>query len=370
MSINELPHPPPDVISSLAFSKDSDTLVVSAWDREHGILVYRRSASSPPFELAETIATTAPVLDVCFGGDGNTIYYVGLDRTIRRHSLNHAQDQATRNSSHEVIARSSHPTSKVAYSHEHNLVLALSWNGRLFAMDAETSLSVAIQLAAKPFALALTSDKAVVTMAERKVHVYALAELKALLSEASGVQSEEDVKIVQARPWQERESSLKFMTRASATMPDGTGFAAASIEGRVGVEWFDEEANKKMYAFKCHRDKSTTTDEGGQEVALDIIYPVNAISFHPIHGTFATGGGDGVVALWDAKTKRRIRQYPKLPTSVSALNFSPDGKLLAISISPGFEDGHEQDVADPELVKVYVRELAESEAKGKPAKEK
>jgi cell cycle arrest protein BUB3 len=370
MSIHELPQPPPDVVSSLAFSSDNNTLIVSSWSPQHGILVYQRSASSPPFELAATIATPAPVLDLCFGADDNTVYYVGLNQTVRRHHL-HGHDD-------ESLVRSSHATSKVAHSKEHNLVLALSWNGTLFVIDAASEHSAAaVPLAAKPFALSLTADKAVVTMAERKVHVYALAELKALVvSSAHGADAPLSQKggvppvVGHVKPWQERESSLKFMTRASAAMPDGTGFAASSIEGRVGVEWFDEEANQKMYAFKCHRDKSTTTDEAGQEVALDIIYPVNAIAFHPVHGTFATGGGDGVVALWDAKTKRRIRQYPKLPSSVAALTFSPDGKSLAIGISPGFEDGHEQDIADPELVKVYVRELAESEAKGKPAKEK
>ena len=62
--------------------------------------------------------------------------------------------------------------------------------------------------------------------------------------------------------------------------------------------------------------------------------PVHAVSFHPIHGTFATGGGDGVVAIWDALAKRRIRIYPKLPASVAAMGFSSNGKYLAIAISP------------------------------------
>ncbi len=36
----------------------------------------------------------------------------------------------------------------------------------------------------------------------------------------------------------------------------------------------------QKYAFKCHRK----TEDG-----KDVVYPVNAMSFHPI-GTFATGG--------------------------------------------------------------------------------
>jgi cell cycle arrest protein BUB3 len=36
------------------------------------------------------------------------------------------------------------------------------------------------------------------------------------------------------------------------------------------------------------------------------VYPVNAIAFHPIHGTFATGGCDGNVYTWDGENKKRV----------------------------------------------------------------
>ncbi|CAK1358433.1 Mitotic checkpoint protein [Cercospora beticola] len=362
MSILELSQPPTDAVSSVIFSPDNNTLVVTSWNTDTAIHVYRRTESSPPFELSSTIAASAPLLDACFGFDSDTIYTAGLDRTTTRYNLSQGTE------SQEVLSRASRPTSKIAFSPEHNVVLSISWDATLRVHDAENKKYVTIQLAAKPFALSVTADKALITMAERKVHVYALADLKALTGQAGSTSGMQEP--LHARPWQERESSLKFMTRDTAPMPDGSGFAVSSIEGRVGVEWFDEEENKKMYAFKCHRDKTTRVNEEGQEVAIDVIYPVNAVAFHPVHGTFATGGGDGVVALWDAKTKRRIRQYPKLPACVAAMQFSSDGKYLAIGVSPGFEDGKEADPTDPELVKVYVRELGESEAKGKPAKEK
>lgn len=37
----------------------------------------------------------------------------------------------------------------------------------------------------------------------------------------------------------------------------------------------------RKYAFKCHRKA-----ENGK----DVVYPINAMSFHPRYGTFATGG--------------------------------------------------------------------------------
>ena len=40
----------------------------------------------------------------------------------------------------------------------------------------------------------------------------------------------------------------------------------------------------------------------------DVIYPVNAIAFHPKYGTFATGGSDGIVNIWDGNNKKRLCQ--------------------------------------------------------------
>ena len=131
---------------------------------------------------------------------------------------------------------------------------------------------------------------------------------------------------------------------------------------------FQECQMMKACLGTAHRQTSSTVDENGEEKEVDIVYPVNALAFHPVHGTFATGGGDGVVALWDAQTKRRVRQYPKLGASVAALDFSSDGRFLVVGVSPGFEDGREEEDVDPSLVKVVVRELGENEARAKAAK--
>lgn len=192
-------------------------------------------------------------------------------------------------------------------------------------------------------------------MAARLVHVYELHTTAMLAFQSTDT--------TDLQPWQQRESSLKFMTRAVACMPDDNGYASSSIEGRVAVEWFDPspESQARKYAFKCHRQPAPEGD------GTDIVYPVNALAFHPIHGTFASGGGDGIVALWDAVAKRRIRQYQKYPASVAALAFSNDGKFLAVGICPGFKNGQE-DYTGEGLTHVYIRELGETEAKGKGAK--
>ncbi|KAH1140111.1 hypothetical protein GLYMA_10G257700v4 [Glycine max] len=112
-----------------------------------------------------------------------------------------------------------------------------------------------------------------------------------------------------------------------------SGYALSSVEGRVVMEFFDlsEASQAKIYAFKCHRKS---------EAGRDIVYPVNAIAFHPIYGTFATGVCDGCV------------NYSEYPTSIAALSFSRDGRLLGF----GCCINEEQDA-------IYVRNVNEIEVK-------
>lgn len=74
---------------------------------------------------------------------------------------------------------------------------------------------------------------------------------------------------------QRRESSLKYQTRFVKCMRNGQGYASSSIEGRVAVEFFDPspQSQAKKYAFKCHRQN---------EDGVEMIYPVNALAFHPM----------------------------------------------------------------------------------------
>ena len=194
------------------------------------------------------------------------------------------------------------------------------------------------------------------------IHIYSLSSLAELMPSETAVT---------VQPLQERESALKFMIRDIAAMPSDLGFAGSSIEGRVAVEWFDpsEEGQKKKYAFKCHRKKTTQTDpQTGQPEDVDVVYPVHALAFHPIHGTFASGGGDGTVALWDPTAKRRLKAYEPLGSSVAAMAFSCDGKFLAMGASPGFESGDEGEGPQEGDVRVVIRQLGDREAASKGSK--
>lgn len=55
------------------------------------------------------------------------------------------------------------------------------------------------------------------------------------------------------------------------------GYAIASTGGRVAVQYFAEGSGRD-FAFKCHRRK---------EAGVDVVYPVNALAFHPTWATAA-----------------------------------------------------------------------------------
>jgi len=204
--------------------------------------------------------------------------------------------------------------------------------------------------------MSLVNNRLAVGTAERRVLVYDLRNM--------------------SEPEQNRESPLKHQTRCVRIFPDGTGtwcvsigaavrvryvprsvisdlsllvagagFALSSIEGRVAIEYFDPapEVQAKKYAFRCHRATQNGTD---------LVYPVNAIAYHPRYGTFATGGCDGVVNMWDGLNKKRICQLRKFDTSISSLAFNSDGSELAMAVSYTFEEGEKEYVSIRHLLVV------------------
>ncbi|KAL4664812.1 hypothetical protein H8957_016365, partial [Semnopithecus entellus] len=140
---------------------------------------------------------------------------------------------------------------------------------------------------------------------------------------------------------QRRESSLKYQTRCIRAFPNKQAYVLSSIEGRVAVEYLDPspEVQKKKY-----------------------IYPVNAISFHNIHNTFAKSSSDGFGSIWDPFNKKRLCQFHRYPTSIASLAFSNDGTMLAITSSYMYEM---DDTEHPEDGIFFIRQVTDEETKPK-----
>lgn len=126
------------------------------------------------------------------------------------------------------------------------------------------------------------------------------------------------------------DSPLRFQTRCVSCFPDNQGFAIGSIEGRVGIQYFQEDSvsGKKNFAFKCHRENAD-------------IYAVNSIAFHPTHGTFATSGSDGTHHFWDKDSKQRLAQFKKVDAQIVSTAFNRDGNAFAYAVSYDWSKGYE-----------------------------
>ena len=59
------------------------------------------------------------------------------------------------------------------------------------------------------------------------------------------------------------------------------------------------------------------------------------------YNTFASAGSDGTVSIWDHKSKKRLRQYPKYNAPVPSIAFNCDGTKLAVGVSYTWEEGEE-----------------------------
>lgn len=317
----ELARPPTDTISSMKFSPTSaNFLLAASWDSN--LRLYDVANNS----LRATFNQGTPILDCCFS-DATHGFAGGLDRKFNGYDFN--TNDVTTLGFHEA------PIKCVEYCQELGLLITGSWDHNIKLWDARQDKCVATHdQTERVYTMALSAERLVVGTANRRVMVWDLRNMG----------------IVQQR----RESSLKFQTRAIKCFPNKQGYVLSSIEGRVAVEYFDPspESQKKKYAFKCHRVKN----EG-----IEYIYPVNTISFHSKYNTFATGGSDGYVNIWDGFNKKRLCQFHRHKTSISSLAFSHDGSALGIAVSYLNEEGEKEHPPDA----IFVRHVTDAETKPK-----
>ena len=361
----------PDGISKLRYlpssssSNDNDSkklLASTSWDG--AIRIHDTAATNSPLMLTHNMES-GPLLSLAIpvvgssssSSEAKTIVTGGLDGSIKSFDITTSMVQSigSHGSGNTNACSCLATMSNDDDSSSSNLVVSSSWNRQLCVWDLRqnsnsnsnsnnnnnTPAAEAV-LPGKAFAMDVdvSRNRIMVATSGRRNCFFDLRMLK----EKNKFQLDSVL---------ERESSLKFQTRCVKFFPNGYGFCLGSIEGRVGVEFLDaliNDAPMKLtkYAFKCHRDSN------------GLVYPVNAIDFHPKHRhTFATGGCDGTVVLWDGKNKKKLTSTPKFPTSISALCFSPDGTELAIASSYTHEEGDREQHPQDEL---YIRPILDSEA--------
>lgn len=323
MSELKLSNAPEDLISSLKFSPTNpQLLLVSSWDSH--VRLYNIAED----DVKVNHKLEAPLLDCCFM-DASNIISGGLDKKLTLFNCVNEKDM--------IVGQHEEAVKCLEMNSEMNLIMSGSWDGSVKFWDARSpNLVNTLPQLNKVYTMSQCGDKLIVGTDQRKVMIWDLR----------------NTGVVQ----QKRESSLKYQTRCIKAFPNHQGYVLGSIEGRVAVEYMDPspEAQKNKYAFKCHRCK---------EGAVEKIYPVNAFSFHHVYSTFASGGFDGYVNIWDCFNKKRLCQFLKFPASISALCFDSTGSHLAIASSNAYEDPSIPPSNTPD--EIFIRKVTDDETKPK-----
>lgn len=331
---------PMDHISSLNWKKindgvNDDSLLVSSWDG--ALYVYKYDEGETVLEKKMPIGIGA-LLDCKWylnsaitGGLGGQLVMVDFHKEVI-----------------DVMGTHEDAIKSIVVNENHNTIFSGSWDRTISSWDPRMNndygSEVAIRkgrisLPGKVYSMDTKGDILLCAMSDRLINIYDIRKLD--FSNPSSI-----------LPLERRESSLKYMSRCVKLFPDASSFICSSIEGRVSVDYLNGSIDP--FAFKCHR---TLLDDGQTE----LVHPVNAISINSKTLTFCTGGADGVVAVWDPITKKRIRAYPKLPNSISSLDINTRGDLLAIASSYGWEEGERDHGPDS----IFIRKLDSSDMKGK-----
>ena len=289
-----LPDGPTDAISALQYlpqsssSSSSFLLASTSWD---GTVRIHDTAQSQ-LVLAHAMES-GPLLSLTTTIDDETVVTGGMDGSIRRLNV-HSKTAAA---APEIIGRheaagssngNNDSTSNACWclgslsaddsSSGSPVIVSAGWDQTFHVWDIRQSSSrpkpaATVPLPGKAFAMDVdpTHARVVIATSDRRI---------VLVDVRKGTTAP-----LEANVMLDRESSLKFQTRAVRFFPGGDGLAIGSIEARVAIEYLEElglPPKGKKYAFKCHR-------------VGDRVYPVNCIEFHRTYGTFATGGCDGTV---------------------------------------------------------------------------
>ncbi|KAI0980078.1 hypothetical protein GJ496_000544 [Pomphorhynchus laevis] len=325
---------PDDTVSSLNFSpaalKEGCFLISTSWagDVRCWQVDLNTGDTFAKAHKQHSAAGTAvlPILDSCWSSDGLQVFTAGCDNAVRMWNIQ--SDQIIQVASHDNAVKTVHFIQRPSYS----CIMTGSWDKSLRFWDLRSPQPILnLTVPERVYSADVLGPMAVVCTADRGIHVYDLNQ--------------------QPKHFKQIESPLKHQHRCVSifNQSEPRGFAVGGIEGRISVNDVQKNDN---FTFKCHR--SSTTVDGYLEV-----YPVNGISFHPIHNTMLTIGADGQCCYWDKDSRSRIKA-PELNKSspLTTCDIDPSGVLLAYAEGYDWHKGHEGNDLSKKP-QIYLRQVFE-----------
>ncbi|KFY81590.1 hypothetical protein V500_11270 [Pseudogymnoascus sp. VKM F-4518 (FW-2643)] len=328
----QLNNGPEDSISHISFSPQSDHLAVASWDKK--VRIYEVNAQGG--EGKALFEHEGPVLSCDWSKDGTKVCGGGADKAARMLDLGSGGTTATQVAVHDAPIRCVRffdaPGSAAP------MLVTGSWDKTVKYWDLRTPNAVAtINCQERVYTMDVKDNLLVIGTADRYINVVNLTK------------PTEFYKTLQ--------SPLKWQTRVVACFKDAAGFGVGSIEGRCAMQYVEEKDASLNFSFKCHRDPP----QGN----MTNVYAVNAISFHPIHGTFSTAGSDGTFHFWDKDAKHRLKGYPTTGGSITSTGFNHTGTVFAYAVSYDWSKGYSQNT--PQYPnKVMMHQIVNDECKPRP----
>ncbi|WLF80064.1 RNA export factor gle2 [Lodderomyces elongisporus] len=337
---------PEDSIEDISFSPQQDLLAVASWDKK--VRIYEIDSNTGNNQGKAMYEHSAPVFSSRWSTDGTKVVSGGADNQVKIFDLATQQQQQ--------IGQHDAPVRAVRYVEcgptNTPVVASGSWDKTLKYWDMRTPNPVStINLPERCYTMDSSQKLLVVGCAERHISIIDLNNPQAI--------------------WKTSQSPLKWQTRTIACYPQANGFAVGSIEGRCAIQYINDSEQKKFgFSFKCHRKSGSSTSTTGVRTTSSTsesqAYPVNAISFHPIYGTFSTAGSDGTFCFWDKDAKQRLKSFPELPGTVSATAFNKNGTIFAYAVSYDWSLGYMGNRPDyPNIVKLHATKDVEIKQKNK-----
>ncbi|EPT01716.1 Poly+ RNA export protein [Fomitopsis schrenkii] len=330
----EVADPPTDSISCLSFSSQADYLAVGSWSNE--VRIYEVGPSGQTQGKA-MYTHQGPVLSVCWNKDGTKILSGGADNAARMFDV--TTGVSTQVALHDA------PIKCVRWieSPQGGVLVTGSWDKTVKYWDLRTPNPVStVQLPERCYTLDAVYPLMVVGTAERHIQIFNLSN--------------------PTTPFKTMMSPLKWQTRVVTCFPSANGFAVGSVEGRVAIQYVEDKDASNNFSFKCHRKDANPANKD-----QSLVFAVNDINFHPVHGTFTTCGSDGTINFWDKDARTRLKTFDPAPGPVPATCYNRTGSIFAYAVSYDWSKGH-SGMTQGHPNKIMLHACKDDEVKRKPAK--
>mmetsp|Transcript_32702 Transcript_32702/g.56892 ORF Transcript_32702/g.56892 Transcript_32702/m.56892 type:complete len:362 (-) Transcript_32702:21-1106(-) len=314
--------PPGDTVQCLKFSPHPSSSFIAACGWDGKASVWEIGPNEQVMPKAQ-VSQPDPILGLSWKIDCSSIFLAGTDNQVKLWDL--ATSNVRQVGAHQA------PVRDVAWCEQIGCVISGGWDNAIRFWDTRQSTPVAsIQLSGKVYGMSFNYPLLVAILSDRQM---------AVINVNAVTQGNLNPTIVP-------DTTIKYQIRSVATSTDAKTIVLGMIEGRCICKNVSLEPTitvSQDFTFRCHRDT--------------LAHSLNCLAYSPQHSSFATGGSDSQILLWDKVAKQRLKCYASLGGPVTAVDFRHDSALLGYAIGYDWHKGYEH--ANSVQPKICLRKIGE-----------